>query len=173
MRKALLLLIVLLAPISSLATSMAPVTLQSLVANSDDIVRAKVLYQRTSEENGALFTHTTVKVLQPLKGGHLEGEELVIRQTGGVSGFRREGIIGDANLGEHGEEVVLVLRHDRRYHYLTNLALSKFRVLSTDEGVVLERDVGSLSYADMPGAQSPADRIPMAVLIALIEEASR
>ncbi|MFN7135536.1 MAG: hypothetical protein ACK4N5_25920, partial [Myxococcales bacterium] len=151
------LLLSLLLPAVALATSMGPVPLDRLVRTSDDIVRARVLHQRTSEEAGALFTHTWLRVEQVLKGGHAAGEELVLRQAGGVSGERREGIVGDAQF-EGNEEVVLVLKHEKRFHFLTNLALSKFRVERTAQGEVLVRDVGGLSFVPLAGAHTPAEQ---------------
>ncbi len=172
MRLARLLLLLALVPVSALATSMSPVPLEKLVAKSDDIVRGKVLRQRTSDENGTLFTHTTIQVLESFKGEHAAGEELVLRQAGGESGFRREGIVGDARF-DGNEEVVLVLRHQKRFHFLTNLALSKFRVEQTPEGAVLVRDVAGLGFADVDGAQTPAARIPLSSFLKLVEEARR
>ena len=111
--------------------------------------------RRTSSEADRLFTHTALRITRVLKGDHRAGDELVLRQAGGVRGVMREGIVGDATFTE-GEEVVIVLRHGARYHFLTDLSLSKFRVEIVEGKEVLVRDTGGLSFA---GGAPPGERI--------------
>jgi hypothetical protein len=131
---------------SVFATSFPPLTLEELVRPADDVLRAAVVRRRTSLEAGRLFTHTTVRITRVFKGDHRVGDALVLRQSGGVRGLLREGIVGDARL-EDFEDVVLILRHGERYHHLTNLALSKFRVSAAGGSELLWRDLSGLSFA--------------------------
>ncbi|MFU8803064.1 MAG: hypothetical protein ACNA8W_04565, partial [Bradymonadaceae bacterium] len=66
----------------ALASTVVELDLESLVANSDDVIIGKVQsVESRVEEDGRVYSYITISVSEALKGDH--EEELVIRQIGG------------------------------------------------------------------------------------------
>jgi hypothetical protein len=88
---------------------------------------------------GRLVTRTTVRVDRVLYG--VAPQTLVITQAGGVLGDRAERIAGDATLYA-GEDVVLFVREQGGAWFLTALEQSKYAVVPSLDGPLLEREIG-------------------------------
>jgi hypothetical protein len=86
------------------ATVVVVPEMPELVSKVDVIVHAKVLAQTFAQEGGRVWTHTTLQVVDGLKGAKL-GDTLVVHQLGGRMGDRQMWIPG-AHKFAVGEELM-------------------------------------------------------------------
>jgi hypothetical protein len=75
-------LVVLGASASVFATTVLKLDLESLVANSDQIVEAEVVEVNSRVEHGKVYTYTELRVEDGLKGAG-KGETITVKQIGG------------------------------------------------------------------------------------------
>lgn len=108
---------------------------------SDAIVLGTLGAQRTERDpvTGRIWTYTIVRVDKPLYGA--APAELEVSQIGGTLGTETLHIEGDATLAP-GEAVCLFLRHVEGRWYLTALEQSKYSLVPSLDGMLLERSLG-------------------------------
>jgi hypothetical protein len=107
---------------------------------SDAVVLATVGEQRVDRDptSGRLFTHTVVHVQKPLYGQAPVAFE--VHQMGGRLGDEVLQLPGDATLTP-GESVCLFVRQVDGFWYLTALQQSKYSIIPSLDGTLLERDL--------------------------------
>jgi hypothetical protein len=133
----------LLAPATVRATVLLELTPEQLTDQSAIIARAAVLKQQVVSEAGRLWTDTTLRVSEPIKGA-AAGQLLVVRQPGGETPTRGMLVAGAAQF-RVGEETLLFLR----------LAAARYQPVGMSQGKLgLFRDATGAWYArrDLRGA---------------------
>jgi len=125
------------------AASIVARTVPELTDLSDTVVEADVMSSQSYREaDGRIYTQTTLKVLEYLKG---EGpEELVVSQLGGTVGDLRMEIPGDLELVQ-GQRVVLFARSDQGQLWPTLLGWSAFVVTGQGPEAAVSRPPADLA----------------------------
>jgi hypothetical protein len=125
------------------ATTIQALNIEQRATRSDRIVVASVAsvdYQKAANAN-RIYTITTLKVIEPIKGTAQKDMHLVVRQIGGQIGEWSQYVSGDARF-EVGQEVVVFLRHDQQddLHFLVGMAQGKIDVnLDADQvGIIAQ-----------------------------------
>ena len=113
------------------ATTIQALNIEQRTTRSDRIVVASVAsvhYQKAANAN-RIYTITTLKVIEPIKGTVQKDMHLVVRQIGGQIGEWSQFVPGDARF-EVGQEVVVFLRHDQKddLHFLVGMAQGKIDI---------------------------------------------
>lgn len=124
-------------------------------AASDAVVLATIGAQRTDRDpnSGRLFTHSVVHVDKAVFGDAPAAFE--VHQMGGRMGDEVQYIPGDARL-QTGERVLLFVRKVDDQWYLTALEQSKYSVVPSLDGTLLERELhGGLFLRSKGGAMTP------------------
>lgn len=113
---------------SAQASTVLRLDLESLVANSDQIVEAEVLKVEPRVENGKVYTYTTMRVEDGLKGAE-DGETVTIKQIGGRTEELATRVAGVPQF-KLGERVVVFLeRPDMdKFSVVTGMSQGKFQV---------------------------------------------
>ncbi len=122
---------------------------------SDAVVLATVGEQRVDRDpaTGRLFTHTVVHLQKSLYGEAPEAFE--VHQMGGRLGEEVLRLPGDATLIP-GELVCLFVRQVNGFWYLTALQQSKYTIVPSLDGILLERDLDAgLFLRSKGGAMRP------------------
>lgn len=146
--RALIALSLLGAPVHAAATVAVPLTTERMLRESHVVVHGEVLMKESfwDGQKGRIYTHTRVRVLRSLHGKATE-TELLVRQWGGQVGGVAMAVPGNAAF-KPGEEVVLFLMRDDRYHYVVGLAQGKYHVSTAADGrKTVSRDLSGLSFA--------------------------
>lgn len=123
--------------------------------SSDAIVLARIGEQRVDRDpaTGRILTHTVVHVEKPLMGTPPVAFE--VHQMGGRIGDEVLYLPGDATLTP-GEDVLLFVRQVEGRWFLTALQQSKYSVIPSLDGLVLERDLeGGLFLRGQNGELTP------------------
>ena len=113
------------------ATTMQSLSLTQKTQRSDRVVVASV--ERIQYEKHPtlhrIYTLTTLKVLDSLKGDAKPNMHLIVRQIGGTLGEWTQHIAGDAKFVQ-GEEVLVFLRHDPKddLHFVVGISQGKVSV---------------------------------------------
>ncbi|MBA2663954.1 MAG: hypothetical protein H0U74_16820 [Bradymonadaceae bacterium] len=119
---------------TAFASTVLRLDLESLVANSDQIVVGRVAELTSKVEgDGRVYTSITIDIDETLKGEHQR--RVVVRQIGGRSGDLATIVPGMPDF-KPAEEVVLFLEHvtARKLPVITGMAQGKFHVaLGPDE----------------------------------------
>lgn len=161
-------------PASALATTVLKMDLEALVGTADAIVVGQVVAQEAVVEEGKVFTVTTIRVDELLKGesvvrrradgsGSLDEvekapETLTIKQIGGRTDSLATYVAGMPSF-EVGEEVVLFAERPKQLEHfvVTGLSQGKFHIaLGPDSAtkVVVPR-LGDVSLVERTQALSP------------------
>ncbi len=147
------------------AATLRQFDLAGLSTEAHVIVRGRIeaTEARFDEERGRIYSYTTVKVLERLKGDS-EAEIITVQQLGGSAEGLTMTVPGSAVLST-GEEVVLFLRTDDRYHYLVGMHQGRFGVRrpsperdkpATEETAWVTRAPFTERSAHTPPCASPA-----------------
>ncbi len=134
-------------PMVAEATVVVPLSRDELTAQSDLVVRASVISQRSgwNDDHTMIVTWTRLRVGEYLKG---TGEaEIVLRQFGGnVDGMSAE-LPGDAHLFR-GQTAVLFLRRGPGVVFLTALSQASYVVtIEPNDRALVRRDLSGLTFA--------------------------
>lgn len=131
------------------ATTVLEVPLSQMARDSAMVVRARVLSQQTawSDDGPRIITRTTLQVIDALKGAPMS--HVVLQQVGGTLDGITVRIPGDAVLTPGEDVVVFLERHpDGSGDYvLAAMSFAKFRVVPTESGPIVVRDLSGLALA--------------------------
>lgn len=131
------------------ATTVLELPLSQMARSSAMVVRARVLMQHTawSDDGSRILTRTTLQVIDALKGPAMS--HVVLQQVGGTLDGITVRIPGDAVLAPGEDVVVFLERHpDGSGDYvLAAMSFAKFRVVPTESGPVVVRDLSGLTLA--------------------------
>lgn len=121
-------LIVFGAAVSASAATVLRLDMQSLVANSTQIVEAEVTEVEARVENGRVYTYTTVSVQDAFKGAS-NGDTLTIRQIGGRTKNLATRVAGSPHF-RSGERVIVFLEKPNAHAppVITGMAQGKFHI---------------------------------------------
>ena len=116
------------------ATVLKYMGLTDLAELSTSVIRGEVIAQKVVQEEGHIWTDSSVRVSRVIRGKVAAGQVLVMRQLGGETPTRGERVAGMAqfSLGEN----VLVFARDvgGRFHVPVGACLGKFSVYLDDKG---------------------------------------
>ena len=144
-------------PIDASATTVRPFTMRAMTLAADDIVRGTVIDQEGvyDVDRGYVYTHTFLRVTEPLAGRAKVGDVIVIRQLGGEADGRRMLLVGTATYWP-GDDVVVFCRTDGAFHYLVGMTQGSYSVFEGPNGEArLLRGTGNI---DMPTLPLPAGK---------------
>jgi hypothetical protein len=119
-----------------------------LTHDADAVVHGVVTSQRGELVGAEIYTYTTLKVANWVKGQPAGGAQTItLRQMGGAVNGLQMAIPGDARLAT-GDEVVVFLRKNGDIYHLTGMQQSRF-VVQTDAklGKVVTRPMPGLALA--------------------------
>ncbi|MFW5968537.1 MAG: hypothetical protein ACOCV2_13520, partial [Persicimonas sp.] len=121
-------LIVMLASTAAFSATVLKLDLESLVANSDQIVEGQVVETESRVEEGKVFTYTTIEVEEGLKGSEA-GETITIRQIGGRTDELATRVAGLAHF-ERGEKAMVFLERPgaEASPVVTGMSQGKFEI---------------------------------------------
>ncbi len=121
------------------------ISLERLTRSSQLIIRGNVLRSVSRWEDRNIYTYTTVRVLESLKG---EAQpEITVKQMGGTVGEISEVISGAPEL-ENGEEVVLFLVDWRDHYWIHSIVLGKFSVVLREGTPVAYNNLNNVGLID-------------------------
>lgn len=113
------------------ATTIRALNIEQRSARADRIVVATVssIQFQKAEQGKRIYTLTTLKVIEAVKGKVQRDMHLVVRQIGGQIGEWSQHVPGDARFQE-GTEVLVFLRHDPAddLHFLVGMGQGKINV---------------------------------------------
>lgn len=110
------------------ASTVLKLDLESLVANSEQIVDGRVTKVQSKVEDGKVYTYTTVNVEEGMKGA-TTGETVTIKQLGGRTDELATWVPGVPHF-QDGERVIVFLEKPARdaLPVVTGMSQGKFRV---------------------------------------------
>jgi hypothetical protein len=110
------------------ASTVLKLDLESLVANSDQIVEGKVTQVNSKVENGKVFTYTEVQVEEGMKGAQT-GETVTIKQLGGRTEELATWVPGVPHF-QSGERIIVFLEKStpKELPVVTGMSQGKFQV---------------------------------------------
>ena len=124
-------LIIMLSIGSAHATTIQALSMEQRTERADRVIIGEVQHIRYEKASTAqrIYTITTIKVIESLKGNAKKDMLLTVRQIGGQMGEWSQHVPGDARF-EKQEEVLVFLRHDPRddLHFLVGMAQGKLTV---------------------------------------------
>jgi len=121
------------------------ISLERLTRSSQLIVRGEVLRSFSRWEDKNIYTYTTVRVVESLKG---DGQsEITVKQMGGTVGEISEVISGAPEL-TNGEEVVLFLVNWKNNYWIHSIVLGKFSVVLENDAPVAYNNLNNVGLID-------------------------
>lgn len=134
-------------PLAASATVVVPLSREELTAQSDFVVRASVISQRSgwNDDHSQIVTWTRLRIAEYLKGS---GEtELVLRQFGGTVDGLSSAVAGDAQFTV-GQHAVLFLRRGPGVVFLTALSQAAYVVtVEPNDRAMVRRVLSGLTFA--------------------------
>ncbi|MDH4068885.1 MAG: hypothetical protein OEV30_00520 [Ignavibacteria bacterium] len=137
-------LVAIVATIAS-ALTVAAISLDQLTNDSDLIVHGTVLSSHSTWEDQSIYTYTTIRVTETLKGP--SETEIVVKQLGGAVGDTRAEIDGSPVLNP-GDELVLFLRDWQESYWIHSIVLGKFSVLRENGVPMAVSDLNNVGLVD-------------------------
>ncbi|MDP3276203.1 MAG: hypothetical protein Q8Q09_13470 [Deltaproteobacteria bacterium] len=116
------------------ATTVVPITVEALAAQSDVVAEVLVLRTHSAWDHGLIVTDVELSVQQWIKGAQTTNMPMVLRTPGGTVGNIGQVIPGVPSLHSGDRVVVFLTRADGRNHghyYLTHLTASILPVVAT------------------------------------------
>jgi hypothetical protein len=138
------LLFLVLAPLTSSATTVRSLSTSDMVREAAICVRGKVLARTGtwSPDKSAIYTDTRIAI-QSIIVGRTRNKALTVRQLGGVVGKVEMGVVGTAPM-RVGEEVLLFLRTDGQFHYVVGMVQGKYSVIQRNGKTIVTRDLAGV-----------------------------
>lgn len=116
------------------ATVLKFMDLTELAEFSTSVVRGEVIAQKVVEEEGHIWTDSSVRVSEVIRGKVAAGQVLVMRQLGGETPTRGERVAGMAQFSL-GEDVLVFARNvGGRFHVPVGACLGKFSLYLSNKG---------------------------------------
>jgi hypothetical protein len=134
---------------AAFATSVEKFSLRDLASKSRSVVVARVTSSESRWDGGEIYTYTTIRVSEGLKGAR-KGQTIVVRQIGGQVGDLASIVPGMPSF-KSGEEVVLFLSaNDKAGHpWVMGLEQGKYTIASDNSGKKrVRRNTSELNLVD-------------------------
>lgn len=129
------------------ATVMVPLDEAALIAQSDVILRAKVLRQHVVVLEQRYWTETRIQPISVVHGALSPNKSIRIRQPGGTRGEVSMRVAGSAQFSL-GEEVFLFLRRVDGIYMPVGMAQGKYHIYRDSSGTSrVSRDVRGIAFA--------------------------
>src|SRR5690554_6910193 len=144
------------------AATVLRLDMQSLVANSDQIIEGEVTAVEARVENGRVYTYTTVQVKDAFKGAE-DGEIVTIKQIGGRTPELATRVAGSPHF-QSGEHVIVFLEKatPQASPVITGMAQGKFHIALGPDSVTpyVVPYLGDLALAaPAPGTPQPKAQV--------------
>ena len=157
---------------AAFATTVQKLSLQDLTKKSSSIVMARVDDTVSSWDaaHKEIYTYTTLRVLQPVKGSK-GATTITLRQIGGTVGNIASVVPGMPNFRK-GEEVVVFLtdKDAAGYPWVMGLQQGKYSVVTTKDGVKMVRnDLAGTEFLTKSGGTVEAATAPDMPLNAFLD----
>lgn len=127
------------------ALTVEMISIERMTGESSLIVYGRVLSAYSQWEGRTIYTYTTIRVNESLKG---EGGSIVtVKQLGGQVGETGLEVSGSPEL-KTGEDVVLFLTHWQNQYWIHSIVLGKFTVTNEDGNLVAYNDLNNIGLVD-------------------------
>ncbi len=110
---------------AAMALTVEKVSLQRMTQDSRLVVHGKILSSYSQWEGNNIFTYTTVRVVESLKGD--ASQTVIVKQVGGTVGEQTSEITGTPKLVRN-EEVILFLTEWKGHYWIHSIVLGMFTV---------------------------------------------
>lgn len=147
------------------ATVVVDRPIPELAGKADLVVRGKVSAQRVQwdEEHRYIVTRTFIEPIEALKGA--SGRTVIVRQVGGSLDGMNLAVQGMARFVVGEDVVVFLEKHPAAAgeFVLESMGASKFSVIPSEKGTMVERSLGGLTLATpgTDGVMRPAGKAPV------------
>ena len=121
------------------------ISIKQMTQESLVIVKGRVLSGHSQWEGRNIFTYTTVRVDESLKGE--AGSQIIVKQLGGRVNEMAQEISGSPRLGD-GEEVILFLTQWQANYWIHSIVLGKFSVVQEEGNEVAFNDLNNIGLID-------------------------
>ena len=121
------------------------ISLERMTNESHTIVYGTVLSSYSQWEGGNIYTYSTIRVRESLKGNN--GSTVLVKQLGGTVGEVGQEVSGSPKLHRN-EDVVLFLVQWNNQLWIHSIVLGKFTVTSEDNTLVAYNDLNNIGLVD-------------------------
>ncbi len=128
-----------------LSLTVENISLERMARESHTIIYGTVLSSYSQWEEKAIFTYTTIRVQESLKGDN--SLTITVKQMGGQVGDIGQEVNGTPQLHRN-EEVVLFLTQWKGSYWIHSIALGKFSVVNEDNSLVAFNDLNNIGLID-------------------------
>jgi hypothetical protein len=128
-----------------LSLTVENISLERMARESHAIVYGTALSSYSQWEGKSIFTYTTIRVKESLKGEN--GATIVVKQMGGHVGDIGQEVSGSPQLHRN-EDVVLFLTRWNGSYWIHSIVLGKFSVVSEENGMVAFNDLNNIGLVD-------------------------
>ncbi|MBM2841742.1 MAG: hypothetical protein HW412_2270 [Bacteroidetes bacterium] len=129
----------------ALSLTVEKLSLERMARESHTIVHGTVLSSYSQWEDKNIYTYTTIRVTESLKGNR--GSSITVKQLGGTVGEIGQEISGTPRLHQ-GEDVVLFLIQWKDALWIHSIVLGKFSVINEGNGPVAFNDLNNIGLVD-------------------------
>jgi len=130
------------------------ISLEELTVQSDLIVRGMVVSASSQWEQSNIYTYTTIRVEESLKGN--PPTDLKVKQLGGRVGEITANVPGTPELNPK-DEVILFLREWNGDYWIHSIVLGKFTVLREGSTPMTVSDLNNVGLVDPVTKQEITD----------------
>jgi hypothetical protein len=127
------------------ALTVEKISIERMTGEASLVVYGRVLSSYSQWEGKVIYTYTTVRVSESLKGD--AGPAVTIKQLGGQIGETGLEVSGSPEL-KTGEEVVLFLTRWQKQYWIHSIVLGKFTVIREDGDLVAYNDLNNIGLID-------------------------
>ncbi len=121
------------------------ISLDRITSESHTVVYGTVESSYSQWEERAIYTYTTIRVRESLKGDN--SATITIKQMGGQVGDIGQEVSGTPKLRRN-EDVVLFLTRWKDNYWIHSIALGKFSVINEDNRAVAFNDLNNIGIID-------------------------
>jgi uncharacterized protein (UPF0333 family) len=121
------------------------ISLERMSRESHAIVYGTVLSSYSQWEEKNIYTYTTVRVKESLKGNN--GSTITVKQLGGTVGEIGQEVSGSPRLNRE-EDVVLFLTQSKGAFWIHSIVLGKFSIISENGRQVAFNDLNNIGLID-------------------------
>jgi hypothetical protein len=144
----------LLAPPPAQGTILVSLTTQQLTDQADLVIQGSVLEQRIVTLEGRLWTDTSMRVTEALKGAASPGQILIIRQPGGETPTLGMRVAGAAQF-QPGERALVFLQRVGDHFIPVGMTQGKYQIYRTAQGALrVRREAAGATLAHFDSAGS-------------------
>lgn len=140
-----LILITIVVITTTFSLTVENISLDRMTNESHTIVYGTVLSSYSQWEERAIYTYTTIRVRESLKGD--KSATVTVKQMGGQVGDIGQEVNGTPKLRPN-EDVVLFLTEWKGNYWIHSIALGKFSVIDEDNKAVAFNDLNNIGIID-------------------------